>query len=65
MFLLKGALGAASTGLTTEALKRVIELKNEDDTEVWGGYFLDSPFFNCSKIIVKEEILKNQILAYR
>ena len=32
-------LGAASSGLTEVALRRVMELKSEDDTEVWGGYF--------------------------
>ena len=32
-------LGAASSGLTKYALEKVMEIKDEEDTEVWGGYF--------------------------
>ncbi len=32
-------LGAACSGLTKTALEKVMELKAESDTEVWGGYF--------------------------
>lgn len=38
-------VGAAATGLTTQALKKVLEIKDEEDTEVWGGYFIGSGFF--------------------
>jgi spore coat polysaccharide biosynthesis protein SpsF (cytidylyltransferase family) len=37
-------LGAASSGLTRRALSRIMELKNEEDTEVWGGYFTRGDF---------------------
>lgn len=40
-------LGAASSGLTKSALKRVLELKAENDTEVWGGYFTKGDFNVC------------------
>lgn len=39
-------LGAASSGLKTKALEKVLELKNEEDTEVWGGYFTSTNHFN-------------------
>jgi len=32
-------LGAAASGLKKRALEKVILLKDENDTEVWGGYF--------------------------
>jgi spore coat polysaccharide biosynthesis protein SpsF (cytidylyltransferase family) len=41
-------LGAASSGLTKNALEKVIELKAENDTEVWGGYFLNSNKFKVN-----------------
>lgn len=37
-------LGAACSGLTKQALERVMELKAEHDTEVWGGYFTKDNF---------------------
>jgi len=43
-------LGAASTGITTEALKKVLEIKDEEDTEVWGSYFIGNQFFKSHKI---------------
>ncbi len=39
-------LGAASSGLTKNALERVMMMKAESDTEVWGGYFTNSNEFN-------------------
>jgi spore coat polysaccharide biosynthesis protein SpsF len=50
-------LGAAPSGLTANALKRVLELKDERDTEVWGGYFIDSGKFNTMICRSPEEIL--------
>ena len=38
-------LGAASSGLTAKALSKVLEIKLENDTEVWGGYFTKSNLF--------------------
>lgn len=37
-------LGAACSGLKTSALFKVMQLKEESDTEVWGGYFTDGNF---------------------
>lgn len=52
-------LGAASTGLATDALRRVLELKNERDTEVWGGYFIGSGRFNSREIRVNDPLLNH------
>lgn len=48
-------LGAASFGIKYEALKKVCQLKDENDTEVWGGYFTDSDFLKV--IYLKPEPL--------
>lgn len=37
-------LGAACSGLTKSALKEVMNIKAETDTEVWGGYFTNGDF---------------------
>jgi len=39
-------LGGAPTGIKVKALEKVCQIKDEKDTEVWGGYFLDSGLFN-------------------
>lgn len=52
-------LGAAASGIKLEALKRVCEIKAENDTEVWGGYFLDTGLFNVERIQVVEEDLRH------
>ena len=52
-------LGAASTGLTTDALRRVLELKDECDTEVWGGYFIGSGRFKSREIRVSDPLLNH------
>ncbi len=52
-------LGAASTGLTTDALRRVLALKDESDTEVWGGYFIGSGRFKSREIRVDEPLLNH------
>lgn len=52
-------LGAASTGLTTTALERVLRLKDEQDTEVWGGYFIESGRFATRKIQVDDPLLNH------
>lgn len=46
-------LGAAATGVTTKALARVLQLKEESDTEVWGGYFIGSGFFSSKCIEIE------------
>lgn len=43
-------LGAASSGLNVKALEKVLELKDENDTEVWGGYFTTTNHFNVEYI---------------
>jgi spore coat polysaccharide biosynthesis protein SpsF (cytidylyltransferase family)/predicted dehydrogenase len=52
-------LGAASTGLTTDALRRVLELKDESDTEVWGGYFIGSGHFKSREICMDNPLLNH------
>jgi len=43
-------LGAASSGLKTKALEKVLKLKDEENTEVWGGYFTSTNHFNVKYI---------------
>jgi spore coat polysaccharide biosynthesis protein SpsF len=43
-------LGAAASLLSRRALDRVIEMKDESDTEVWGGYFIGSGHFDVGSI---------------
>jgi spore coat polysaccharide biosynthesis protein SpsF len=52
-------LGAASTGLTTDSLRRVLEMKAEDDTEVWGGYFFGSGRFRAKEITATDPLLNH------
>jgi predicted dehydrogenase/spore coat polysaccharide biosynthesis protein SpsF (cytidylyltransferase family) len=52
-------LGAASTGLTTDALRRALEIKDEKDTEVWGGYFIGSGRFATREIKVDDPLLNH------
>lgn len=52
-------LGAASTGVTTDALRRVLDSKDESDTEVWGGYFIDSGHFVCREIVSPDPLLNH------
>jgi spore coat polysaccharide biosynthesis protein SpsF (cytidylyltransferase family) len=52
-------LGAASSALTKKALEKVIELKAENDTEVWGGYFLNSDKFKVNIMESDESILNH------
>jgi spore coat polysaccharide biosynthesis protein SpsF len=39
-------LGTTPHGLKVAALKKVCEIKSESDTEVWGGYFTNTDFFD-------------------
>lgn len=52
-------LGAASSGLTRAALAKVLEMKDESDTEVWGGYFTKEGLFNLAYIYPEEDILRH------
>lgn len=50
-------VGAVPTGIKIEALERVCKLKEEKDTEVWGGYFTDTGLFKV-KYLEAEEALR-------
>lgn len=50
-------LGAASSGLTREALSRVVALKCEEDTEVWGGYFTRDGLFQVDTLEPTDPLL--------
>lgn len=52
-------LGAAATGLTRSALERVLELKAENDTEVWGGYFIGSGRFSARELHLDDPLLNH------
>jgi spore coat polysaccharide biosynthesis protein SpsF (cytidylyltransferase family) len=52
-------VGAASTGLTTDALRRVLQIKDECDTEVWGGYFIGSGRFRSQEIRIDDPLLRH------
>lgn len=43
-------LGAAASGIRTKSLEKVIDLKDENDTEVWGGYFTSTNHFKVKYI---------------
>lgn len=47
--------GVFSYAISREALKKVCELKNETDTEVWHGYFMDTGKFKWDALEVKDE----------
>ncbi|MFC1952772.1 cytidylyltransferase domain-containing protein [Chloroflexota bacterium] len=49
-------VGAAPHGLSREALERVCEIKSESDTEVWGGYFVDTGLFKVEYLEFEEEL---------
>jgi spore coat polysaccharide biosynthesis protein SpsF len=51
-------LGAASFGVRREALKTVCEIKQERDTEVWGGYFTETGRFKVHMIRVEDPVLR-------
>jgi spore coat polysaccharide biosynthesis protein SpsF len=50
-------LGAASFGVRLQALRAVCNLKQERDTEVWGGYFTTTGRFNVHMIQVEDPVL--------
>ena len=49
-------VGAASTGITTSSLAKIMEIKDEVDTEVWGGYFFGSGKFNTCELLVNNKL---------
>lgn len=52
-------LGVASSGITLEALEKVCEIKDETDTEVWGGYFTETDLFTVEYLKVEDEELRH------
>lgn len=44
--------GQGLWGIDVEALRRVCEIKNETETEVWGDYFTKSGFFKVYELAV-------------
>ncbi len=50
--------GAFSYGIKIDALKKVIELKDSKNTEVWGRYFTDTGIFNVVDFDVKNKFHK-------
>jgi spore coat polysaccharide biosynthesis protein SpsF len=51
-------LGASASGLRKDALEKVVLLKDENDTEVWGGYFTFGNNFKV-KYLQAEGIFRN------
>ena len=46
--------GVFSYGIKLEALRKVVELKDSSDTEVWGRYFTDTGLFNVVDLDVND-----------
>ncbi len=46
--------GAFSYGIKPAALKKVVELKNDDHTEVWGRYFTDTDLFSVYDLPIED-----------
>lgn len=51
-------LGAGSSGFTRRALEKVCQIKTQNDTEVWGGYFLKTGLFRVAKVEAREPLLR-------
>lgn len=47
--------GAFSYGIKVDALRKVVKLKADSDTEVWGRYFTDTGQFNVIDLEVMDE----------
>lgn len=45
--------GAFSHGMKPAALKKILEIKDSSDTEVWGRYFTDTGFFDTYKLPIE------------
>jgi len=53
--------GTFSYGVKVKALKKVLELKKESDTEVWGQYFTKSNLFKVEKVEVDTPLKEAKI----
>jgi len=49
-------IGAVPTGIKTDALEKVCQIKEEKDTEVWGGYFTDTGLFNVEYLEAETDL---------
>ncbi len=49
-------VGAVPIGIKVEALERVCQLKEEADTEVWGGYFVDTGLFEVKYLDASDDL---------
>ncbi len=49
-------LGTFSYGVKSEAIKKVLELKREKNTEIWGHYFKNLSLFRTVEIEVEKEL---------
>ena len=49
-------LGAFSYGIKVQALEKVVELKNEIDTEIWGVYFTETNLFKIKEMEVESQL---------
>jgi spore coat polysaccharide biosynthesis protein SpsF len=45
-------------GIKVEALKKVLEMKEERDTEIWGDYFTETGLFNVIDMNTPEELIR-------
>lgn len=50
--------GTFSYALTLQAMKKACAIKDEIDTEVWGGYFTKTGMFKCGTLEVKDESVR-------
>jgi len=51
-------IGTYSEGVKTEAMKKVLDLKKEQDTEIWDDYFEKSGLFKVVKLEVEKELIR-------
>ena len=51
--------GSFSYGINIKALKKVIDLKDKRDTEVWERYFTDTGLFNIHELKIKNKLHVN------
>jgi len=55
-------LGAFSYGVKVKALEKVVELKKEKDTEIWGVFFTKNPhLFKIEKVEVEKKLRRPEI----
>lgn len=49
-------VGSVPTGVKVQALEKVCQLKEDKDTEVWGGYFTDTGLFKVEYLEADEDL---------